>query len=183
MKLDLISHLLEEANNEIKEKSLTLNIMVGISGSGKSTYINRHKKAGDIVISPDEIRREMTGDISDQSQNTKVFETANKRLRAAKSNTYFDATNLSMRSLRGVLSNAKQFNKVNILILSASKNLDLCKRRVLGDISSGVDRANVPEKVIENMHSRFMQFVQNLEVNGKKLKEEYGEDRIEIKMI
>ena len=181
MKLDIISRLVEE--KEIREKNLVLNIMIGISGSGKSTYINRHKKAGDIVISPDDIRRELTGNISDQSQNMKVFETANARLRAATSNAYFDATNLTLKSIRGVMSNAKRFKKINLVILTASKNLDLCQRRVAGDISSGKDRSNVPEKVIENMHQKFMHLVQNLPEDIGKLKQEFGEDRINVIMV
>lgn len=180
MKLDLISHLVEGSN---VEKPLSLSVMVGISGSGKSTYINRIKKDNELVISPDEIRKELTGNISDQSKNAEVFNIANKRLKESKSDTYFDATNLSMKSLKGVLDNAEQFNKINIIIMTASKNLDLCQRRVEEDISKGKDRSNVPEEVIENMHRKFIQFVQNLQQNAKDLKEEYGENRINIRMV
>ena len=50
--------------------------LIGVSGSGKSTWIKNNKSKWNktVVISPDEIRKELTGNISDQSKNKEVFE-------------------------------------------------------------------------------------------------------------
>lgn len=73
-------------------------IPVGISGSGKSTWINANRKSNTVVISPDEIRRELTGNISDQSKNNDVFVLAFKKAIDALNNgndVIFDATNVT----------------------------------------------------------------------------------------
>ncbi len=86
---------------------LILAIMVGISGSGKSTYANglktslslENKKATE-SISTDDIRLELTGNAEDQTQNDRVFALA--KIRVATSlgqdkNTIIDATSLSIK--------------------------------------------------------------------------------------
>lgn len=45
-----------------------LSLMVGISGSGKSTYANGLKTTlNSTIIEPDAIRLELTGNVEDQS--------------------------------------------------------------------------------------------------------------------
>lgn len=80
-------------------------VMIGISGSGKSTYakklLEELKAAGaeGIIISSDAIRGEIcNGDQTDQSRNKQVFETAHRRIDESLSlgvNVIWDATNLS----------------------------------------------------------------------------------------
>lgn len=48
-----------------------MTIMVGIPGSGKSTLARKMRKS--IVVSSDDIRERLSGDINDQSQNDRVF--------------------------------------------------------------------------------------------------------------
>ena len=56
-------------------------MMIGLPASGKSTIAKELSKSEDaVIVSSDEIRREL-GDINDQSQNTKVFEEVEKRLK------------------------------------------------------------------------------------------------------
>lgn len=58
-----------------------LYMMIGLPGSGKSTIAKEISKSEDaVIVSSDEIRKEL-GDINDQSQNNKVFEEAEKRLK------------------------------------------------------------------------------------------------------
>lgn len=71
-------------------------ILMGPSGSGKSTWRRRHLSAWD-VVSPDQIREEFTGDASDQSENGRVRQEAQERLRVslrAQKRVVWDATNL-----------------------------------------------------------------------------------------
>ncbi len=84
----------------------TLYVMCGIPGSGKSTFTGKLKEKGVVVISTDEIRKELTGSEEDQSANKKVFKLAyartEKALQSGK-NVCFDATNTSVRARAGVL--------------------------------------------------------------------------------
>ncbi len=45
---------------------------VGISGSGKSSWIKSVGDENTKIISPDKIRFDLTGDVSDQSRNAEV---------------------------------------------------------------------------------------------------------------
>ena len=49
-----------------------LYFMIGIQGSGKSTYIKKHFKP-EIVVSPDDLRRQYTGDVTNFTQEGKVW--------------------------------------------------------------------------------------------------------------
>ena len=78
-------------------------MMVGLPGSGKSTYcraqLSRNNRA--IWLSSDEIRRELYGDSSIQDNPSAVFELMRKRLHEAIQNgapeIYYDATNVSAK--------------------------------------------------------------------------------------
>ena len=52
---------------------------IGISGSGKSR-LYRMRYSDYTLVSPDLIRKELTGNISDQSQNTRVFKEVDRRI-------------------------------------------------------------------------------------------------------
>ena len=49
-------------------------MLVGLPGSGKSTIARQLNDIyGTIIVSPDIIRKDLTGDMNDQSRNTEVF--------------------------------------------------------------------------------------------------------------
>jgi predicted kinase len=55
--------------------------MIGLPASGKSSIAKKIAKSEDaVIVSSDDIRKEL-GNINDQSQNEKVFEIAEKRLK------------------------------------------------------------------------------------------------------
>jgi predicted kinase len=70
--------------------------MVGLPGSGKSTYIQR---AGGGGLSSDRIRVMLADDATDQSIHERVFQTLRyllrQRLALGRTVTYIDATNLT----------------------------------------------------------------------------------------
>ena len=82
-------------------------LLVGAPASGKTTIREQLVKQfpNVVVISMDERRKELTGDINDQSRNNEVFAWQQKELykaMKAKKNVIIDATNTS-RKLRKVL--------------------------------------------------------------------------------
>jgi len=73
-----------------------LYVMCGISGSGKSSWITQNLK-GFVVISLDEIRKELNGKRECQKSRGQVLQLAKNRLKAAlaaRQNVVWDATNI-----------------------------------------------------------------------------------------
>lgn len=99
----------------------TLNIIIGIPGSGKSNYAKKYLLTNNSVyLSSDDIRIELYG-FEDQTHNDVVFETMKKRtLNALKEgkDVIYDATNLSKKRRGGIISEAHK--------LGAQINAYLC---------------------------------------------------------
>lgn len=145
---------------------MVIHIMCAVPGAGKSTFIKERKKEDDIVICPDEIRKELTGDISDQSKNKEVWDTAYDRLyknvSEQSNDIWFDATNCKVSSITkliGVIQNAATETDilvdVNLEVMQDSYEPDLCKHRIHTDISDGIERSNVPDEVVDRMFATF----------------------------
>lgn len=89
------------------KKNFQLMLLIGAPASGKSTVREQLlKQYPDLkVISMDDRRKELTGDMSDQSRNDEVFSWQHRELNKAmetRQNTIVDATNPS-RKLRKIL--------------------------------------------------------------------------------
>ena len=88
-------------------------ILVGLPGSGKSTYAKSFPKEaiGDVVwLSSDTIRKELYGDESIQGDPNKVFQVLHQRVRTyltGDSTVIYDATNVNRKSRKQVISIAK----------------------------------------------------------------------------
>jgi len=127
--------------------SKTIYIPVGISGSGKSTYIKNHFPDY-IVVSPDKIREEMFGDISDNSDQNTVWEETKIRMKAKLvryGKVVLDATNVNKWLRIEFMSAFKNVRKEAILFDVA---VEEAIRRVNADIENNVNRSKVPEEVI-----------------------------------
>lgn len=121
---------------------------IGISGCGKTTFGNSLKKENSNleIVCPDDIRKELTGDISDQSQNEKVWNICYSRiihnLQDGK-DVYLSATNLSKSGLKHLFKLAEKASaEIEIEAFEDSRDWELCYSRVKKDIDSGVDRSN-----------------------------------------
>lgn len=83
-------------------------VVCGLSGSGKTTLAHKLSISENAtVLSSDEIRSELLGDYSDQSDNHKVFSEMNKRAKDLLSkgcNVIYDATNTSRRRRKHLIS-------------------------------------------------------------------------------
>lgn len=133
---------------------------IGIPGSGKSHWVKSQKVA---VVSLDSIRAEL-GDISDQSNNDKVYfisqDRARKLLTAGK-DVIFDSTGLGKGMLRKLRLLAEQTNStIEYKIFECS--IETAKNRIKADIENGINRAHVPDEVIEFLFNRFELVIRNL---------------------
>lgn len=148
-------------------------ILVGPPGSGKSTWVKDFvSRTNYKVVCPDEIRKELTGSISDQSQNATVFETAYHRLKENlnnKENTIFDSCACNMRTIKSLKTTAK--DKAIVVFKIFNVDAETCKNRIKEDIKNGVDRSNVPDEVIDRMRGVLDEILPTLLQNEMILKE------------
>src|SRR5580692_5344789 len=76
-------------------------VLVGLPGSGKSTYLSRKDAVG---LSSDAIRKWLVDDETDQTIHDRVFQTLRyllrQRLSLGRDVTYIDATNLTAEERR-----------------------------------------------------------------------------------
>jgi len=166
----------EEVNNELPK----LVLLVGIPGSGKSTWINSNKPKwkNTIVISPDNIRRTMLGDVSSQADNKAVFDMAkNNTIDALKkgTNVVLDATNVNTQLRKNWVNSAQ--SQVNCKLQAKLFWVDKEKayQRISRDIVNKVDRANVPKENIDVMYIQFLQSVKHLKSEGYEIIRDYLE--------
>jgi len=163
--------VMEKLNPDFKSGKPKFIIPVGISGSGKSRWIKSLEGQGYVVISPDEIRRELTGNISDQSRNKEVFPLAFQRTIEALdagSNVIFDATNVSSFHRKQMLDTLKQSVKREFDALAKVFEVDpeISKERIRKDIEAGVDRSNVPPEAIDRQHKNMLADLSKIEADG-----------------
>lgn len=166
--------VMERLNPDFQQRKPKLILPVGISGSGKSTWIKSQTDQNTVVVSPDEIRRELTGNISDQTKNNEVFALANKRaadaLNAGK-NVIFDATNIASRNRKTLLDYMKVHVEGEFDAVAKIFDVDpeIAKQRIKKDVESGVDRSNVPDYAIDRQYQTFTNDVNLLEPDGFKI--------------
>lgn len=120
-------------------------IPIGISGSGKSYIYNRDYKDY-ILVSPDLIREELTGDISNQSKNKEVFRIAFARVDEylkREQNVFFDATNVN-KSQRKKFTDKYVDTDVEVTYVVLPADIDLSWTRIRKDIREKKNRSDVP---------------------------------------
>lgn len=136
-------------------------ITVGISGSGKSTWIKSYNNSNYIVVSPDEIRKQITDDPKSREKVSDIaFEVAYKRIIFALNkgmSVIFDATNTISYHRKKMLNIIK--NNVMIDFNAYAKvfneHPNICKERVRNDINNKIDRSDIPSKVIDKQYKQF----------------------------
>lgn len=132
---------------------MKLYIPIGISGSGKTTTIN---KIDAVVVSPDLIRIELYKEPT-QEHNGYVFYVAHSRvdkLLGEGRDVVFDATNIALSSVRVLCDIAKK-HKAEVEGIILNVPLDIAKDRVKKRAENG--GINVPESIIENQYKVFQE--------------------------
>src|SRR5690349_21070337 len=98
---------------------LSLVTLVGISGSGKSTFARRHF-APSQVLSSDAFRAMVADDENDQSASADAFDAlhyvAGKRLRAGRL-TVVDATNVQPHARAGLVALAREHDVLPVAVV------------------------------------------------------------------
>jgi len=154
----------DSKENEVKEAEVlssqensdkSIYVTIGISGSGKSTYVARNFPS-EIIVCPDQIRKELTGDISDQRRNKDVWPIAESRLLQnieKYGRAVLDATNVNRFQRVQFMAKFNGCKKIAIVFDGVNEE-EACKRVRL-DIESGKDRSNVPDNIIMKQGSNF----------------------------
>lgn len=139
-------------------------MLIGIPGSGKSTWINQFNKNDKyIVISPDDIRREITGSISDQSQNANVWRITKERVLKNLENGRSVILDSTMTDSIRRKEFIKDLPQVNLKAKVFYVDPEVSKERIKKDIESGKDRANVPPEIVDKMYGELMSKVKLLD--------------------
>ena len=130
-----------------------LYVMVGLSGSGKSTIAKQvtDVEKNTIIVSSDAIREELTGKVEDQSKNEEVFKIFHKRIREGlenKHNVVADATNITMKSRRAILLNVRNLD-VHRVAYFVPKPFEQCK------VDNLHREHSVPEEVLDKQIRKF----------------------------
>ena len=104
---------------EIKIPELSLVVLIGVTGSGKSSFAKKHFKKTEI-ISSDECRALVSDDENNQSATTDAFDVlyyvAGKRLKNGLL-TVVDATNVQKESRKGLIELAKTYHCLPVAIV------------------------------------------------------------------
>jgi predicted kinase len=125
-------------------------VLVGLPGSGKSTWLERREEGG---LSSDAIRKWLADDETDQSIHFRVFLTLRyllrHRLAIGRPATYIDATNLTPEERRPYLQIGRAFGcEVEAVFFDVP--LDVCLSRNAG-------RARVvPREAMEKMAAKLV---------------------------
>lgn len=97
-------------------------MMVGLPASKKSTYAKKlSEKENAIILSSDEMRQELFGDVNHQSSNSELFQELHKRAKEHLNNgqnVIIDATNISQRRRNHFINEFKQYQK-EVVYMSA----------------------------------------------------------------
>ena len=104
-------------------------VLVGLPGSGKSTYLER---IGAVGLSSDEVRRLLADDETDQTIHERVFRTVRhllrQRLEIGRAVTYIDATNLKPEERKPYVEIGKSFGcEVEAVFFDVP--LEVCRER------------------------------------------------------
>ncbi|MEU6477699.1 polynucleotide kinase-phosphatase [Streptomyces sp. NPDC047017] len=142
---------------------LSLVVLVGASGSGKSTFARRHFSPTE-VISSDFCRGLVADDENDQSASRDAFDVlhyiAGKRLAAGR-RTVVDATNVQQDGRRQLIELAKRHDVLPIAIV-----LDVPEQVCAERNAARADRAGMPRRVIQRHTRELRRSLRHLEREG-----------------
>lgn len=142
---------------------LSLVVLVGATGSGKSTFGRKHFKPTE-VLSSDFCRGLVADDENDQGASRDAFDVlhyiAGKRLAAGR-RTVVDATNVQSESRKQLIDLARQYDVLPIAIV-----LDVPEEVCAARNAERADRAGMPRRVIQRHQRELRRSLKHLEREG-----------------
>ena len=130
----------------------TFTMVVGLVGSGKSTYAKQlAEETNAIICSSDAIREELCGDENSQDNNNEVFKILHSRIKENLKNgknVIYDATNINSKRRRAFLSELRRIPCVKKCVIMAAP-FEMCCIQ-----NRSRDRV-VPYEVIERMYKNW----------------------------
>ncbi|MFF4983644.1 polynucleotide kinase-phosphatase [Streptomyces sp. NPDC001046] len=142
---------------------LSLVVLIGASGSGKSTFARRHFKPTE-VISSDFCRGLVSDDENDQSATKDAFDVlhyiASKRLAAGR-RTVVDATSVQSEARRQLVDLARKHDVLPVAIV-----LDVPEEVCAARNATRTDRADMPRRVVQRHTRELRRSLRHLEREG-----------------
>lgn len=106
--------------------------MVGLPGSGKSTYAKElAEEIGAVICSSDTIRKELCGDENSQDNNEEIFKLLHSRIKDNLKkgiSVIYDATNINSKRRRAFLSELKNIPCIKKCVIMAVPFDECCKQ-------------------------------------------------------
>ena len=152
-----------DTTRKLPVTDLSLVVLIGASGSGKSTFARRHFKPTE-VVSSDFCRGLVSDDENDQSASRDAFDVlhyiAGKRLEAGRL-TVVDATNVQQEARRQLVQLARKHDVLPIAIV-----LDLPEEVCRTRNAARPDRADMPAHVVQRHRRELRRSLRGLEREG-----------------
>ena len=132
-------------------------VPIGISGSGKTRLYNM--RYSDLtLVSPDLIRKELTGSISDQRKNREVFEEVD--LVKKGESFFYDATNVNSEFRKKFVEQFRGTD-VKVIYVVLPADMQVSYMRIKQDLKNNVDRSRVPFEVLIRQKGFYNQSIES----------------------
>jgi predicted kinase len=170
-----INQIIKEAINNVistndRYAKPAFEMLIGIPGSGKSTYLTKIPRNNVSIVCPDDIRRKRTGSVSKQYDNEKVWEEARNKIKESISQGYYtilDATNVNTKARRDMLSMIRsEFPGIDTYARIFDADPEVSKQRIKNDLENKVDRSEVPDFVVDRMYKQYLDTLNNINSEG-----------------
>ncbi|MFJ3951781.1 polynucleotide kinase-phosphatase [Streptomyces libani] len=153
----------ERAPRTLAVPDLALVVLIGATGSGKSTFAARHFRPTE-VLSSDFCRGLVSDDENDQSASGDAFDVlhfiAGKRLAAGRL-TVVDATNVQSEARAQLVRLAREHDVLPVAIV-----LDMPEQVCAARNAARADRAGLPRRVIQRHQRELRRSLRHLEREG-----------------
>ena len=142
----------------MKQIKKRLILQIGISGSGKSTWITNNFHPS-LVLSVDQMRIDMTGDINNKSEDVFIYAEALQYLFVLLRQNdliVFDTTNLQVSRRRNLINFIRdKYKDIQIEYKLFPCDIEIAKQRIKQQLTNGEFRSNVPDSSIERQFALY----------------------------